>query len=60
MGKIRSIMRNRTYISESLLKEKLKANGFDLSNLKKDMDKLIREGKLEKKGSGNFALGKKK
>lgn len=60
LGKIRSIMRNRTYISESLLKEKLKANGFDMSNLKKEMDKLIREGKLEKKGSGNFALGKKR
>jgi hypothetical protein len=57
---IRNIMRNRTYISESLLKEKLKGNGFDTTNLKKEMEKLIHEGKLEKKGSGNFALGKRK
>ena len=60
MDRIRHIMRNRTYISESLLKEKLKVNGFDTANLKKDLDMLIRDGRLEKKGSGNFALGKKK
>lgn len=60
MDRIRHIMRSRTYISESLLKEKLKSNGFDTTDLKKEMDKLIREGRLEKKGSGNFALGKRK
>lgn len=60
LTKIRNIMHSRSYISESLLKEKLKANGFDTSNLKQDMEKLIREGKLEKKGPGNYALGKKK
>lgn len=60
LTKIRNIMRSRSYISESLLKEKLKANGFDTSNLKQDMEKLIREGKLEKKGPGNYALGRKK
>ncbi len=58
--KIRDIMRTRTYVSESLLKEKLKASGFDIRNLKQDIEKLIREGKLEKKGIGNYALGKKK
>lgn len=58
--KIRDIMRTRTYVSESLLKEKLKAGGFDIRNLKQDIEKLIREGKLEKKGIGNYALGKKK
>ncbi len=60
MDKIRHIMRSRTYISESLLKEKLKANGFDTRNLKTDIEKLIREKKLEKKGIGNYALGKRK
>lgn len=60
MDKIRHIMRSRTYISESLLKEKLKANGFDTHNLKTDIEKLIREKKLEKKGIGNYALGKRK
>lgn len=60
LAKIRDIMRSRTYISESLLKEKLKTNGFDVRNLKQDIEKLIREGKLEKKGIGNYALGKKK
>ena len=58
--KIRDIMRTRSYVSESLLKEKLKASGFDIRNLKQDIEKLIREGKLEKKGIGNYALGKKK
>ncbi len=58
--KIRDIMKSRSYISESLLKEKLKANGFDTGNLKQDIEKLIREGKLEKKGPGNYALGRKK
>lgn len=58
--KIRDIMRTRTYVSESLLKEKLKAGGFDIRNLKQDIEKLIREGRLEKKGIGNYALGKKK
>ena len=53
-------MRNRTYISESLLKEKLKLNGFDLGSLKKEMEKLVRAGRLEKKSGGNYALGKKK
>jgi hypothetical protein len=52
-------MRQRSYISESLLKEELKLNGFDMSKLKKEIDKLIREGKLKKEGAGNYALGKK-
>jgi len=60
MEKIRSIMRNRTYISESLLKEKLSVNGFDMSTLKKDREQLVRDGKLEKKSGSNYALGKKK
>lgn len=60
LAKIRDIMRSRTYVSESLLKEKLKTNGFDVRNLKADIEKLLREGKLEKKGIGNYALGKKK
>lgn len=59
LTKIRHIMRTRNYISESLLKEQLKLNGFDMSKLKKEMEKLLREGKLKKEGAGNYALGKK-
>jgi hypothetical protein len=59
LAKIRHIMRTRNYISESLLKEQLKLNGFDMSKLKKEMEKLLREGKLKKEGAGNYALGKK-
>lgn len=59
LAKIRHIMRTRNYISESLLKEQLKLNGFDMSTLKKEMAKLLREGKLKKEGAGNYALGKK-
>ena len=59
LAKIRHIMRTRNYISESLLKEQLKLNGFDMSKLKKEIEKLLREGKLKKEGAGNYALGKK-
>jgi FtsZ-interacting cell division protein ZipA len=57
---IRSMMRNRTYISESLMKEKLKAAAFDTSNLRNQLDQLIYEKRLDKKGAGNYTLGKRK
>lgn len=57
---VRGMLRNRTYISESLLKEKLKAANFDTSNLRKQLDQLIHERRIENKGRGNYALGKRK
>lgn len=57
---IRDMMRNRSYISESLMKEKLKAANFDTSNLRKQLEQLMHDKRVENKGRGNFALGKRK
>jgi len=57
---IRGMLRNRTYISESLMKEKLKAAAFDVTNLRNQLDQLIYEKRIDKKGAGNYALGKRK
>lgn len=57
---IRNMLRNRTYISESLMKEKLKAAAFDVTNLRNQLDQLIYEKRIDKKGAGNYALGKRK
>jgi DNA repair exonuclease SbcCD ATPase subunit len=59
-GLIRNMMRNRSYISESLLKENLKSAGFETANLRKQLEQLMREGRLDNKGRGNYALGKRK
>ena len=57
--KIREMMRSRSFISHGLLKEQLKVKGFNVPNLSKLVDQLIREGKLASAGGGNYALGKK-
>lgn len=57
--KIREMMRTRSFISHGLLKEQLKVKGFNVPNLTKLVDQLIREGKLASAGGGNYALGKK-
>ena len=56
---IRQIMNKRDYISASLLKEKLAAYGIKPANFNKDLEQWVREGWLESKGKGNYALGKK-
>jgi hypothetical protein len=57
--KVRELMRTRSFISHSLLKEQLKTKGYNIPNLSKLVDQLIREGKLASAGGGNYALGKK-
>lgn len=59
-SQIRNMLLKRAYISESLMKEKLKAAGFDTANLRRQLDQLVQEKRIENKGSGNFALGKRK
>ena len=56
---IRQIMNKRDYISASLLKEKLAAYGIKLDNFNKDLEQWVKNGWLESKGKGNYALGKK-
>lgn len=55
---IREIMNRRDYISASLLKEKLAAYGIKPANFNKDIERWVRDGWLESKGKGNYALGK--
>jgi hypothetical protein len=50
----------RTDISESLLKEQLKAAGLDTSELRRHLDQLVREGRLVNRGAGNYALGRQR
>jgi len=56
---VRELMLGRSYISESLLKEQLRARKVNVSNLHKQIEELVRDGKLASKGGGNYALGKK-
>jgi outer membrane biosynthesis protein TonB len=56
---VREMMRTRSFISHGLLKEQLKAKGYNVPTLSKLVDQLIREGKLASAGGGNYALGKK-
>jgi hypothetical protein len=52
-------LKGRNDISDSLLREKLRIKGFALANLPKQLDRLVREGRISNKGGGNFALKKK-
>ncbi len=54
-----AIMKGRLDISESLLREHLRNRGIDISNFSRQLEQLVREKKLLKKGSGNYALPRK-
>jgi vacuolar-type H+-ATPase subunit H len=57
---ILATLERRTDISESLLKEQLRAGGLDTTELRRQLDQLVREGRLVHKGSGNYALGRRR
>ena len=52
-------MNKRDYISASLLTEKLAAYGIKLANFNKELEQWVKNGWLESKGKGNYAMGKK-
>lgn len=54
------LIKGRTYLSESLLKEKLRGRGIDVSQLGKQLEQMTRAGRIVSRGSGNYALGKQK
>ncbi|MDH5784827.1 MAG: hypothetical protein OEZ16_04365 [Chromatiales bacterium] len=56
---LRQIMNKRPYISGSLLKEQLATRGIKFTNFNKDLEKWVKDGWLEAKGQGNYALGKR-
>ena len=58
-GRILEIMRKRPSISDSLLKEQLKGQGFSVASLPRVLDQLEKEKRIINKGGGNYALSKK-
>lgn len=58
MEHIHKIMKGRTDISESLLREKLTLAKFRATNLSKLLDALVRQSQLGRKSGGNYILGK--
>lgn len=58
MGHILKIMKGRSYISETLLKEKLAQANFRPDNLSKLLDTLVRQTRLVRRSGGNYVLGR--
>ncbi len=56
---IRQIMNKRPYISQGLLQEKLLSYGIKPASFNKELEQWVKNGWLESKGKGNYALGKK-
>ncbi len=54
-----SILRERKDISEGLLKERLKARGFNVTGLSKELQRLIKVGLVVDRGRDNYALKKR-
>ncbi len=59
LEEIKTLMRSREYISESLLKERLRGMGYSSLNLTKGLEKLTKEKYLIRKSGGSYILGKK-
>lgn len=57
---VMEIMATRQSISESLLKEQLRARGVAATDLSKVLDQLVRDGQLVSRGYGNYAPSKKR
>lgn len=57
--KIRELTKTREYISETLLKEKLKGMGFSNTTISKGLTQLLKDKRLIHKGGGSYVLGKK-
>ncbi|HEY9148891.1 MAG TPA: hypothetical protein VIQ22_07750 [Gammaproteobacteria bacterium] len=58
MGHILKIMKGRSYISETLLKEKLAQVNCRPENLGKLLETLVRQTKLVRRSGGNYVLGR--
>ena len=58
MEYLHQIMKGRSYISDSLLREKLQSLKFKPSNLSKLLDTLVRQAKLVRRSGGNYVLGR--
>ena len=56
---IAELMRNREYISESLLKERLRNQGVSALSLSKALEQLVKDKRLIRKSGGSYVMGKK-
>lgn len=54
------IMKGRTSISETLLKEQLRVKGWDVGGFGKQLEQMVRERLLVSKGGGNYTLARKR
>lgn len=54
-GAVLALLKARREMSESLLKERLRAQGFDTSRLARQLEQLLRERKIVNRGGGNYA-----
>jgi hypothetical protein len=54
------LLKGRADISESLLKEKLRARGFTVTNLDKQLEPLLKQGKIASRGHGNYSSCRKR
>jgi hypothetical protein len=59
MEHMHQIMKGRSYISDSLLREKLQSLKFKPANLSKLLDTLVRQARLVRRSGGNYVLGRK-
>lgn len=60
MEHLQRIMKGRSYISDSLMREKLSAAKFKSPNLSKLLDKLVKQARLVRRSGGNYVLGRVK
>lgn len=58
MEHLRKIMKGRSYISDSLLREKLQAANYKPANLGKLLETLVRQARLVRRSGGNYVLGR--
>lgn len=56
---VQRLLKGRMDMSDSLLRERLRNDGYDVSRLDKVLERLVREGKVLNKGAGNYALRKR-
>lgn len=59
MEHMHTIMKGRSYISDSLLREKLQSLKFKPANLSKLLDTLVRQARLVRRSGGNYVMGRK-
>jgi DNA-binding MarR family transcriptional regulator len=53
------LLKRRSEMSESLLREKLRSRGIKVAELSKQLDKMVSRGLLQRRAN-NYSLGKRR